>query len=132
MTEQIGATRVLELLERVVGKYGRDTVRSCKYVIRDDNDVLIPWCIVGCVFAEAGVSPDFLEGRYSNILALWDQESVLDDVVDLSNHAVSILRAAQLVQDSGAPWSKALAEARRRAWALGVHGKNAPPLPALP
>jgi len=119
MTEQITAERALELLEHVVAKHGRDTKRGCVYVTWEDNE-LVPWCIVGCVFAEVGVPLSRLEGCGSNVYSLWESGS-LSDVVDLSYGVASILRAAQRVQDMNETWGRALAEARRRAWALGVH-----------
>lgn len=112
----------LESMRRAVEKKGADYVykppagNSCVYFNKDGS----PSCIVGHVFADAGVDPDdfLLPGpgrtRSSNScrITILDLDGVGVQIDDATRRA---LDAAQYAQDRGVTWAGALADAEMRA-----------------
>lgn len=94
---------VRSLLVRAVEEKGKDyvyepPVRACLYNHEDG-----PGCIVGHVFAYAGVEmPESQEGRLAN--------HVVRNLTEWEPLVGEALRLAQVVQDGGGTWGEALQE----------------------
>lgn len=105
---------VLTTLHMLVERHGADTVRTSDYTKVVDG-VVILWCFAGCAFAEWGVSMGALQAVEGTSVAEVALDWPLDDVVELTEHALAVLETAQEMQDSGAPWGEAETRARETA-----------------
>lgn len=138
MTEIVGKTRALELLARTVEAKGADykdtgTVHEveglsamlCEYSYDGGKT---PGCIVGHVLDYMGVPlSDVPSGGIDDIATTDDQETyyLYDTTEDKAKtkpiftaNALRVLRAAQMDQDDGVTWGKALGAAQQFASGL--------------
>lgn len=131
-TKPLTALAALDLLKQVVTDRGEDYVyvnekgqqagqlnseagglklmtTDCSYVHELPNGELVPGCIAANVFARAGVS--------LIVLATYEGCSVpvfAEDAGFADEWAADLLGIAQAIQDRGATWGQALAEAVMR------------------
>jgi hypothetical protein len=83
-----------------------DTTRACSYLAEDSAGIEQPHCIVGCAFAEHGISTQQLldaEGR--GVRELLQNQELSNDEANL----VEWISGVQLRQDRGLTWSEAIA-----------------------
>lgn len=109
MTRVIDRDEVIATLREIVAAAGADTTRECTYTQRNDDGVLVPWCIAGCAFNRWGASVDSLyQVNVRPVVALVMNEWIWDDTFTLTDDATSVLSIAQSVQDCGETWGAAL------------------------
>ena len=111
---------VLRVMIEVVEEYGRDYVYQRQPGPGGPNDKCVyikdgqPSCLIGHVLVRLGVDVSFLTDRNSALIAshLFDSPEANRPWTPMAG---AVMEAAQLAQDVGDTWGKALDDARRKA-----------------
>ncbi|MFC9761687.1 hypothetical protein [Rhodococcus jostii] len=83
---------------------------ACVYVERNDDDVLVGSCLLGCALIDAGVDPAVLD-----VGELGIDDLVCQVVVSMRTDVLHWAIVVQSEQDTGIPWGRAVEEADTKA-----------------
>jgi hypothetical protein len=116
MSDVIDKNRVIELLQQAVLVKGDDYVdprssneeEGCLYFEKSGA----PSCIVGHVLYDLGIRKLYNNGEVSDIIDIDDSDNYFIGNHEFTPEAIDALSVAQMTQDHGYSWGKAVAEAK--------------------